>query len=192
MTKFTLTVRYDYDYRHDCDDLVGVMGPRLNGYDRCDTEATINDLLGCDWQDLTRDEFIKKMESCKEVAAFAPVYMYSHSGDTISTSPFSCPWDSGQAGWAVITRSSLKAMGLKNVGQVRGQRHIKGHIQYLDQIMQGNVFGFEVKDENGDHVDSCWGFVGDDIESNGMLCYLDEELHDQAREIFSNYDFAAA
>ena len=30
----------------------------------------------------------------KEYVAL-PVYLYDHSGVTISTSPFSCPWDSG-------------------------------------------------------------------------------------------------
>ena len=28
-----------------------------------------------------------------------PVYMLNHSGITISTNPFSCPWDSGQVGF---------------------------------------------------------------------------------------------
>jgi hypothetical protein len=28
-----------------------------------------------------------------------PLYLYDHSGITMSTSPFSCPWDSGQVGY---------------------------------------------------------------------------------------------
>lgn len=28
-----------------------------------------------------------------------PLYLYNHSGLSISMSPFSCPWDSGQVGW---------------------------------------------------------------------------------------------
>jgi len=28
-----------------------------------------------------------------------PLYLYDHSGITMSTGPFSCPWDSGQVGW---------------------------------------------------------------------------------------------
>ena len=28
-----------------------------------------------------------------------PLFLYDHSGITMSTGPFSCPWDSGQVGW---------------------------------------------------------------------------------------------
>jgi hypothetical protein len=30
-----------------------------------------------------------------------PVYIYDHSGITLNTTGFSCPWDSGQVGWIV-------------------------------------------------------------------------------------------
>ena len=33
-----------------------------------------------------------------------PVYLYDHSGIRISTSPFSCPWDSGQVGVIYCTK----------------------------------------------------------------------------------------
>jgi predicted Fe-S protein YdhL (DUF1289 family) len=32
-----------------------------------------------------------------------PLYLYDHSGITMSTTPFSCPWDSGQVGWMFVT-----------------------------------------------------------------------------------------
>lgn len=32
----------------------------------------------------------------------------------------------------------------------------------------GNVYGFVIEDSNGDHIDSCWGFYGDDFEESGL------------------------
>ena len=37
-----------------------------------------------------------------------PLYLYDHSGLSISTKPFSCPWDSGQVGYIYITHKEAK------------------------------------------------------------------------------------
>lgn len=36
-----------------------------------------------------------------------PLFLYDHSGITISTGPFSCPWDSGQVGWIYAEKKKL-------------------------------------------------------------------------------------
>ena len=37
-----------------------------------------------------------------------PLYLYDHSGITISTGPFSCPWDSGQVGWIKAPKDTFR------------------------------------------------------------------------------------
>jgi hypothetical protein len=37
-----------------------------------------------------------------------PLYLYDHGGITISCSPFSCPWDSGQVGWIYADYDMIK------------------------------------------------------------------------------------
>ena len=37
-----------------------------------------------------------------------PIYMYDHSGITISVNPFSCPWDSGQIGFIYISKEKAR------------------------------------------------------------------------------------
>ena len=39
-----------------------------------------------------------------------PLYLYDHSGITISTRPFSCPWDSGQVGWIYASKDTFREM----------------------------------------------------------------------------------
>ena len=43
------------------------------------------------------DERLMKVISQKYL--MLPLYLYDHSGITMNTTGFSCPWDSGQVGW---------------------------------------------------------------------------------------------
>jgi len=36
-----------------------------------------------------------------------PLFLYDHSGITMSTGPFSCPWDSGQVGWIYASKQKF-------------------------------------------------------------------------------------
>lgn len=56
-----------------------------------------------------KDDFMEALE--KELpkgSIIEPVYMYSHGGETISRTPFSCRWDSGWVGVFVVTPSDAK------------------------------------------------------------------------------------
>src|SRR5271163_2438357 len=44
-------------------------------------------------------------ERDEEILAMLPLYIYEHGGVTMSTGAFSDRWDSGQVGWAYITKS---------------------------------------------------------------------------------------
>ena len=37
-----------------------------------------------------------------------PLYLYDHSGITINTTGFSCPWDSGQVGYIFVRYEDIK------------------------------------------------------------------------------------
>lgn len=114
-----------------------------------------------------------------DVAIIKPVYMYSHSGQTISTTAFSCPWDSWQCGWIIVTKEDLrKEYSIKRVTSKYlqfGEEVLKGEIQVLDQFLGGDVYGFEVLDKDNMCEDSCWGFYGSNIQENGILDNISEE-----------------
>lgn len=125
------------------------------------------------------DEMEKAIRREYDCAIVQPIYMYSHSGSTISTSPFSCPWDSGQLGFAIVTREDIrKNWSIKRCTKKyveHAQRILEGEVETLDQYVRGDIYGFEIEDENGEHEDSCWGFYGDDIKENGILEHVSEE-----------------
>ena len=93
-----------------------------------------------------------------------PIYMYDHSGITINTTGFSCPWDSGQVGIIYISRKDAikewgKTICTATVVQ-KARSCLKAEIETLDQFITGCVYGFIVKDPEGEETDSCWGFYG--------------------------------
>lgn len=120
-----------------------------------------------------------------------PLYLYDHSGLTMNTTGFRCPWDSGQVGVIFATRKkvreeySAKKVGSKILERVK--KYLRGEVETYDQYLRGVVYGFKIVevDEDGDEtevLDSCWGFYGDDPETNGMKDYWPEELQNSEPE----------
>jgi len=95
-----------------------------------------------------------------------PLYMISHSGISVSTGPFGCPWDSGQIGWVFMSAEDAK--GYKGCG-MDPENVLRETVKVLDQWVTGSVYGFSVTREcqccGADKVvDSCWGFYAEDFD----------------------------
>jgi hypothetical protein len=110
------------------------------------------------------DEVMAHIKATK--AVWLPVYLYDHSGLTINTTGFSCPWDSGQVGVVFVEREkALKEFGGKRPALTRSVRAkvekcLRGEVETYDQMLRGEVYGYDVK--KGDEiVESCSGFYGD-------------------------------
>lgn len=118
-----------------------------------------------------------------------PLYLYDHSGITMSTGSFSCPWDSGQVGFIYIDREKItKEYGWKVLTAKRREKieeYLRNEVKTYDDYLTGNVYGFVVEqldNETGEweQTDSCWGFFGDDPVESG-LC--DSILHFSKEQI---------
>jgi len=124
----------------------------------------------------------------KNIGVILPLYLYDHSGITMSTERFSCPWDSGQIGWIFISKEkmrteySYKRVSKKLKSRVAG--YLRGEVKVYDQYLTGDVYGYRITDtETDEEVDSCWGFYGSDVcmnEAEGMvnsiIAYENKEL----------------
>ena len=122
-----------------------------------------------------------------DVVMIKKVYAYIHSGMTISTQSFSCPWDSGVLGFVIITKADLrkeynwKVLTQKRINEVsnRLDNIIDGEVKILDYYISGEVYQYSVETNDGEIEDSCAGFYGNDFKHNGILDYLtdkDKEL----------------
>lgn len=106
----------------------------------------------------------KMMEAADKRAVILPLYLYDHSGITMRCSAFACPWDSGQVGYIYMDRDDiLREFGGKRVSKRKRERAealLRSEVEEYDQYLTGDVYGVIVEDEDGEEVDSCWGFYG--------------------------------
>ncbi len=105
-----------------------------------------------------------------------PLYLMDHSGITMSTGAFGCPWDSRQVGWIVCDKETIEREF--DGKRERAEKCLIAEVLTYDQYLTGDVYGFVVEERDGDdgddwdHVDSCYGFYGSDVRENGMSDHL--------------------
>ena len=125
-------------------------------------------------------EMEKAIIENEKPAIILPLYLYDHSGITISTTPFSCKWDSGQIGFVFISKDKVKNnYGVKRVTKKeieKATKNILAEVETYDLYLRGEVYGYTLITENGEIEDSCWGFFGSDIETNGILDNISEKI----------------
>jgi len=123
------------------------------------------------WDEMERD--IIKNEN---VGVILPLYLYDHSGITISTSPFGCSWDSGQIGFIFVSKKKMleeyggKIVTEKLKERVRG--YLENEVIIYDQYLRGDVYGYKISKvstcdmghEHKEELESIWGYYGDSDE----------------------------
>ena len=162
----------------------GIMACWHNRYDLGDVKVT---------NGMSMQEFHKHLEA-EEKCIYKNLYLYDHSGITMSIKPFSCKWDSGQVGFIYVTPEMIKKEF--NITEITEEiiekvyNILDSEVKIYDQYLTGEVYGFSLdcinygklnlmnlKFENLtnsqqhlflDDVDSCFGFFGDDFEKNGI------------------------
>ena len=108
--------------------------------------------------------------------AVLPLALYEHGGMTMSVGTSGpCQFDSGQVGWGYVTRSQAVKMGClpgeaytehgtderKMYDEAFFENAIRAEVSNYDDYLTGQCFGYVVTDDDGDDLDSCWGFVGE-------------------------------
>ncbi len=91
------------------------------------------------WEDL-KTQLIKDGYSL-----ILPLYLYDHSGLHISLAPFSCPWDSGQVGFAVVKQADIDEHFDGNTEAVK--EIIQNSVEEYDSYLSGEVYMFQVEEE---------------------------------------------
>jgi hypothetical protein len=132
------------------------------------------------------EEQLQDWIKSREDFVILPLYLYDHGGITMSTSGFSCRWDSGQVGYIYCpTNKILKEYGNTNLSTLTKVEDILEHeVKTYDQYLTGDVYGYKLyKKEKCDlghahleFIDSCYGFYGDDFKQNGIFDHIDSEL----------------
>ena len=107
-----------------------------------------------------------------------PLWVYEHGGITMSCGdrsyPYNDRWDSSCAGWIVMSKDSVMdnlAVTEEN-WRTKAIECMRGEVELYDHWLTGNVYGYtlleEMAPDEWTEVDSCWGFYGDDVLTNGI------------------------
>lgn len=120
-----------------------------------------------DWEDM--EHYLRKTY---KPGVLHPLYLYDHSGITISTAPFGCRWDSGQVGFVFATRADiLAAYGTKRLSKkliAHADKCILNEVKEYDSYLTGEVYRYEVISPIGREIDQCCGYYGD-IDKSGIV-----------------------
>lgn len=144
--------------------------------------------------------FLDWLQVNQKKTVVLPLYLYDHSGITMSTDnsnyPFCDRWDSGQVGYIYITYEKIKEeYGWKIVNEARKQQikeYLRNEVATYDDYLTGNVYGYNVFCDNCDpdhenSIDSCWGFYGDNWKENGLLDQANTHCDDCHKKTESAY-----
>ena len=133
------------------------------------------------------------------------LYLYDHSGLTISTGPFNDPWDSGQIGWIYVDLKEVceglfgsftEELFENHYSSIRkhAEKYIQGEVETYDMYLREEVYGYSVdclkrigpngykKCKNG--FDSCFGFYGIDYFKEALY----ETVHYTVKQLLSCSD----
>jgi hypothetical protein len=69
-------------------------------------------------------------------------------------------WDSGQVGLIFDTAETRKECGMENASYEDIERALRAEVNAYDQFLRGEVYCYTVTDPDGEHVESCGGFLG--------------------------------
>jgi hypothetical protein len=122
-------------------------------------------------------ELKKAIEKDVDVAVILPLYLYDHSGITISTSneyPYNDRWDAGQIGFIYISKQkvrneySVKRINKKLINDVT--QYLVNEVKTYDQYLTGDVYEYTIHKittcnlgcEHEELVDSCGGYFGEE------------------------------
>lgn len=132
------------------------------------------------------DGLRQHLENEEGATHILPLYLYDHSGITMRAGDpgdfravDSAGWDWGQVGFIYATKETMKLIGTapEDVEDV-----LRGEVAVYDQYLRGDVWGYIIEDEDGEHLDSCWGFFGRE--------HVEEEAESARRSLSSSPEAA--
>ena len=119
-----------------------------------------------------------------------PLYLYDHSGITISTSPFSCHWDSGRIGCVLMTRKQAIEVYGERWTEEELNTYMESMVETYDDFLTGEVYTVKVKDrEKGEIIERYGSIYLSSEHKQNLEEYLDEEFNYLWRDIPTQLEF---
>ena len=130
------------------------------------------------------------MELANKKNILMPLYLYDHSGISISCShgyPYNDRWDAGQVGWIYVSYDEVQ----RCYGEVtpetiaKAEQCMETEVSEYDSYLRSDCYGYTIE-KNGEEVDSCWGYIGDMRE---MIAEMRSNANEEYRHLFDHVDY---
>ncbi|RLB70463.1 MAG: hypothetical protein DRH04_03520 [Deltaproteobacteria bacterium] len=102
------------------------------------------------------------------------LFFYDHSGCAMNTTGFGCRWDSDPVGYIVCDPETIEREFAGDFD--RAEKAIQAEVKVYSQWLEGDVWGYVLEDDEGNEIDSCWGFYGSDPKENGIADCVDLDV----------------
>lgn len=100
---------------------------------------------------------------------------YEHGNSLYTRGAPTCRWDAGYVGFAIVETAKMS--------DDKFEKMVDTDLQTFTDLANGNVYSVYVENANGDHLDSCCGFIGYEAA---------EDAFNDACKQFENYEDTSA
>jgi len=114
-------------------------------------------------------------------AFYLPLYLYDHSGITMNTTGFSCPWDSGQVGYIITSKERVREeWKVKRISpKLRKLVYtaLKLEVEEYDHFLRGEMYCYDIPSLG----DACSGFLSVKAALDAAKEVIDYELKEEQK-----------
>lgn len=137
------------------------------------------------------NEMRQHIEKKLKAVVILPVYLIDHSGLAVRSGPFfedPGGWDSGVVGFIFQTAKGIREQWCLPRNKKLTDEQITAALNGLEieiseynDYLTDNCYGYDIEDD-GEHLESCWGFLGDDTYCKTEAIAMADALADRRDE----------
>lgn len=117
--------------------------------------------------DVQFDDWDKQYASFDPNGIILPIFLYDSNGITLSSTQSNSAWNFGlgsaqQVGWIYMSPQEIrKEFSVKNITKRLREEIAEIFAEEIDEysaFLEGDIYGYVIKDENDNTLDTCWGY----------------------------------
>ena len=102
-----------------------------------------------------------------------PLYMIAHSGVSLSLTPFSDPWDSGQVGFAYVQGDYVSG-NTEEEREKNAREYAESDVGMFNDYLSGSIYVATLYDPNGELLESVGGMWGETARDDALAYFRDD------------------
>jgi hypothetical protein len=135
-------------------------------------------------------DFLDSPEA-KSAYIILPVFLYDHRYQKLSNQSFlgraqHAEWDSGQVGWIYVSEEKAKEIFCfepTEENKAAVTERLQEETEIYSDYLEGNCYGYSIEDSNGEQIDCCGGFYGENL--NEVLQQMTQQAGLEYESLFN-------